>query len=497
MLVELHNIHKTFGAVHANAGISMSIPPASIQGILGENGAGKSTLMKVLSGFILPDSGEIVLDGRTVVIHSPADAIRQGIGMLHQDPQDFPPMKLLDNFILGRERGLFPDRRAAAREFRKLAGQFGFALDPEGYVDTLTVGERQQLEILRLLWLGASVLILDEPTTGISQPQKEKLFATLRKLASQGMTIIFVSHKLEEVESLCTGVSVLRQGRLAGSAAPPYRTRELVKMMFGREVSSCGRPAASPGPAVLSLSGVCLEAVRLRIQNVGFEARAGQIIGLTGMEGSGQSLLLSACAGLTRPVAGRIAVSGRDLSGHSYHQFRKRGVAYLPAARLEQGLVSGLTVGEHFVLSEGLRGLFIDRRKAAGIARERIRAYNIKGSPGSTVESLSGGNQQRMLLALLRSSLSLILLEHPTRGLDIESTLYIWGRLRERCAQGAAIVFISADLDEVLQYSDRLLVFFAGRVSPPLPAEGLTVEQLGELIGGKGWERFGEEAVGA
>jgi ABC-type uncharacterized transport system ATPase subunit len=159
--------------------------------------------------------------------------------------------------------------------------------------------------------------------------------------------------------------------------------------------------------------------------------------------------------------------------------------------------VSGLTVGEHFVLSEGLRGLFIDRRKAAGIARERIRAYNIKGRLGSTVESLSGGNQQRMLLALLRSSLSLILLEHPTRGLDIESTLYIWGRLRERCAQGAAIVFISADLDEVLQYSDRLLVFFAGRVSPPLPVEGLTVEQLGELIGGKGWERFGEEAVGA
>jgi ABC-type uncharacterized transport system ATPase subunit len=497
MLVELRNIHKTFGTVHANAGISLTIPPASIQGILGENGAGKSTLMKVLSGFILPDRGQVLLDGREVEIRSPADAIRQGIGMLHQDPQDFPPMKLLDNFILGREGGLFPDRGRAAREFRELAQQFGFALDPDGYVDTLTVGERQQLEILRLLWLGAGVLILDEPTTGISRPQKEKLFATLKLLASQGMTIVFVSHKLEDVELLCTAVSVLRQGLLVGGAVPPYQTQHLVKLMFGREVPPGGRTGGEPGPAVLSLSGICLEGARLRIRGVGFEARAGEVVGLTGMEGSGQSLLLSACAGLTRPVEGRIALSGADVTGRSYHHFRKRGVAYLPAARLEQGLVAGLTLSEHFVLSEGLRGLFIDRGKAAGIARERIRGYNIKGSPGSTVEALSGGNQQRMLLALLRRSLSLILLEHPTRGLDIESTLYIWGRLRERCAQGAAIVFISADLDEVLQYSDRVLVFFAGRVSPPLPAAPLRVEQLGELIGGKGWERFDGEAPGA
>ena len=495
MRVELRNIHKSFGSVLANAGISLTIPPATIQGILGENGAGKSTLMKILSGFILPDSGEIALEGRPLVIHSPADAIRRGIGMLHQDPLDFPPMKLLDNFILGREGGVFPDRRRAAREFRELSGQFEFGLDPDGYVDTLTVGERQQLEILRLLWLGARVLILDEPTTGISQPQKEKLFATLGKLASQGMTILFVSHKLEDVESLCARIAVLRQGALAGTSEPPYRTAHLVQMMFGKEVAPSGRLAAERGAEVLRLQRVSLEGTRMQIQGITFHARGGEVVGLAGMEGSGQGFFLSACAGLTRPVAGRIRVSGRDLTGQSYHRFKKEGVAYLPAARLEKGLVPGLTVTEHFVLSEGAKGFFIDRRRAAELSEERIAAFNIKGTPASRVEALSGGNQQRMLLALLRTPLSLILLEHPTRGLDIESTLYIWGKLKERCSRGAAILFISYDLDEVLQYSDRVLVFFAGRLSPPLDAERLTVEQLGELIGGKGWERIEKGAA--
>jgi simple sugar transport system ATP-binding protein len=495
MQIELRDIRKTFGSVHANAGISLLIPPAAIQGILGENGAGKSTLMKILSGFILPDSGEIVMDGSRVVIRSPADAIRRGVGMLHQDPLDFPPMKILDNFILGRSGALFPDRRKAAREFRDLAAQFDFGLDADAYVDTLTVGERQQLEILRLLWFGARALILDEPTTGISQPQKEKLFATLRRLAAQGMSIVFVSHKLEDVEQLCTRVAVLRQGELVGTAVPPYETKSLVRMMFTRDVATAGRAPVEPGRPIMSLRGVSLEAQRLQISDVSFEARAGEVIGLAGMEGSGQSMILSACAGLVRPVSGRVRLGDRDVTGLSYHGFMKRGVAYLPAARLEQGLVAGLSLADHFVLTEGGGGMFIDRARAADVAADRICTYNIKGAPSHQVESLSGGNQQRMLLALLKASLSLILLEHPTRGLDIESTLYIWSKLRERCAQGAAIVFISADLDEVLQYSDRVVVFFSGRVSPPLQAAGLSVEQLGGLIGGKGWDSLAPEAA--
>jgi len=259
-------------------------------------------------------------------------------------------------------------------------------------------------------------------------------------------------------------------------------------MMFGKAVSFGGRSSSKPGARVLQLANISLEDARLQIKNTSLELHEGEIIGLAGMEGSGQTMFLEACAGLTRPVNGRVGIGRSDLTGASYHTFKQHGVAYLPAARLEQGLVPGLTLTEHFVLAEETKGLVIDHEKAGRLAEERISTYNIKGTPLSPVESLSGGNQQRALLALLRTPLNLILLEHPTRGLDIESTMYIWSKLKERCAQGTAIIFISADLDEVLQYSDRVVVFFAGQVSPPLDAEQLSVVQLGQLIGGKGWD---------
>lgn len=493
MNIELKNIHKHFGSVHANKGINLSIPSGTIQGILGENGAGKSTLMKILSGFIQADPGsEIILDGKPVVIHSPADAIKYGVGMLHQDPLDFPPMRVLDNFLLGHSGGLFPDRAALSRDFKLLAGQFDFSLDPDSYVDSLTVGERQQLEIVRLLWLGARVLILDEPTTGISTLQKEKLFASLKILAEQGKTIIFVSHKLDDVEHLCHRVAVLRAGELVAETKAPYETSDLVKMMFGKEITLGERQPAQQGDAVLSLKSVSLEDVRLKIRNAELDVRAGEVIGLAGMEGSGQDLFIRACAGLVRPVGGRIILKGQDLTGKSYHAFKRAGVNFLPAARLEEGLVPGLNLTDHFILAEEPKGLFIDRAAGQKLAEERIKSFNIRGTPLTPVESLSGGNQQRAELALLQAPLSLILLEHPTRGLDIESVIYIWGKLKERCRQGAAIIFISSDLEEILQYSDRVLVFFSGRVSQPLNAESANVEQLGQLIGGKGWAEIGE-----
>lgn len=492
MHVELRRINKTFGLVHANVDISLDIPAGTIQGILGENGAGKSTLMKILSGFIHADSGEIVLDEKPVHIHSPADAIRHGIGMLHQDPLDFPPMTALDNFLLGHSGGLIPERKKIEGEFKRLAAEFDFSIHPAAYVDSLTVGERQQLEILRLLWLGARILILDEPTTGISLPQKQKLFATLKKLAAQGMTVILVSHKLEDVEFLCHKIAVLRQGLLVGEAQPPYTTHSLVEMMFGKQVSFGGRQSIPPGQPVLALKNMTLEDIRLQIRDVSLDVCAGEVIGLSGMEGSGQSIFLRACAGLVRPVSGSLWIGSANLTGKSHHVFKQKGVAYLPAARLEQGLVPGMNLTEHFVLAEKTEGLFIDRDKATRLAQERIAAYNIKGVPHSPVESLSGGNQQRALLALLRESLNLVLLEHPTRGLDIESTMYIWSKLKERCKQGTAIMFISSDLDEILQYSDRILVFFAGKVSPPLEAASTSVSKLGQLIGGKAWDEIQE-----
>ena len=487
MKVELRGIHKYFGKNHANDNINLTIPSGTIQGILGENGAGKSTLMKILSGFIRADGGEILLDGKPTVIQSPAAAIHDGIGMLHQDPLDFPPMRIIDNFVLGQKGGLFPNRNHAFQDLNLLQKEFGFSLDPENYVDSLTVGERQQLEIMRLLFLGARVFILDEPTTGISAAQKAKLFDTLRKFPEQAITAIFVSHKLEDVENLCDQVAVLRQGKLVGEMTKPFDQKKLVEMMFGKEVPLGAKQASAQERSVLSLSRVSVEDARLKVKDVNLETHAGEVIGLAGMEGSGQDLFLRACAGLVRTVGGTISVNGADLTGRSYHTYKKHGVEFLPAARLEQALVPGLSLSEHFILAEKQTGVFIDRERGRKLAEERIKSFNIKGTPVSMVESLSGGNQQRTLLSLLLESLSLVLVEHPTRGLDIESVIYIWGKLKERCKQGAAILFMSSDLDEILQYSDRVLVFYNGQVSQPLDANKTSVQQLGELIGGRGW----------
>ncbi len=488
MRIELKNIHKWFGALHANDSISLTVPAGTIQGILGENGAGKSTLMKILSGCYLCDEGEIWLDGKPVKIASPADAIRQGVGMLHQDPLDFPPMTVIDNFLIGREgEGLIPNRSAARKAFLELQKEFNFDIDPDTYVDRLTVGERQQLEILRLLWLGARVLILDEPTTGISAVQKEKLFAALDKLTAQGKTVLFVSHKLDEVEGLCGRVAVLQRGKLVGEAQPPYRTEDLVHMMFGKEVKLEGRSGCATETCGFEMKNVSLEDYRMSIHNISLQVCKGEVIGLAGLEGSGQRQFLRACAGLMRPVEGSVWVNGQNLTGKSYHRFMQSGVVYLPAARLEEGLIGGLSLAEHVALVEGGgQGLFIRRDKMNILTQQRIEEFNIRGKTTSTIEALSGGNQQRALLALMRTPLNLVLMEHPTRGLDIESSIYIWNKLKERCKSGTSIVFISADLEEILHYSDRVLVFFGGKVSVPIDAGNTSVDQLGQLIGGKG-----------
>ena len=486
MEVRLNDIHKYFGPIRANDGITLTIPAGSIQGILGENGAGKSTLMKILSGFQPGDRGEIVLDGTLAEMRSPADAIRHGVGMLHQDPLDFPALNVVDNLLIGAPGGVIPRRREAAAAITEQASSLGLSIDLRAEVGSLTVGERQQLELLRLLWLGVRVLILDEPTTGISAAQRAVLFSTLRRLAEQGKTVIFVSHKLEEVQELCTRVAVLRQGRLVGEALPPFNVDQLVTMMFARQVSQGERATCPAGEPMLRLSSVGAERGRVRLAGLDLEVREGETIGLAGMEGSGQSLLLRACAGLVPTVAGRIRFRDSDLTGKPYRTFNKRGVAYVPAARLEEGLVPGLTLTEHFLLTERRGGIFIDREKGRRIAERRIADFNIRGTPVSRVESLSGGNQQRALLALVDEKARLLLLEHPTRGLDLESVTYLWTKLKERCGNGGAILFTSSDLDELLRYSDRILVFFSGRVSAPLDAATTSVDQLGQLIGGRG-----------
>jgi general nucleoside transport system ATP-binding protein len=488
MKVELRNIHKYFGPVHANNNISLTILPGTIQGIVGENGAGKSTLMKILSGYIQADQGAILLDDTEIKIHSPADAIRQGIGMLHQDPLDFPPMKVIDNLLLGHEGGLIPERKKVATEVKNLASQFGFSIDTDAYVESMTVGERQQLEILRLLWLGAKILILDEPTTGISASQKEKLFETLTKLASEGMIVIFVSHKLEEIESLCHRAAVFRGGLLVGEAIQPYHTDDLVRLMFGKPMELGIRLGSQGNETIAEIKNLEIDDPRLHIKNVNLSVNAGEVIGLAGMEGSGQRLFLRALGGLL-PTTGhtKLIVKNRDLTHEPYKAFLKAGIAYVPADRMEEGLIPGLSLKDHFVLTGETKKLFIDEENAQHRTKVKISEFNIKGRPNSLVEELSGGNQQRALLALLNEPLNLLLLEHPSRGLDLESTIWLWEKLKDRCKSGTSVLFISSDLEQILHYSDRILVFFGGKVSQPLNASESSVDQLGQLIGGKGF----------
>lgn len=487
MRVDMRNIHKYFGPIHANAGITLSFESGRIHGLLGENGAGKSTLMKILSGFLTPDAGEIYLDGRPVSFRHPADALAAGVGMLHQDPMDVPAMTVLENFMLGGPSGFLPNRRAARKTLRALCAQFGFNLNPDAPVGSLTVGERQQLEIVRLLWRGARVLIFDEPTTGISAQQKESLFAALRRLAAEGRTIIFVTHKLHEVEELCDRVAVLRRGRVTGERQAPYDLDDLVRLMFGKVLKMQRKPPIPLGGPVFRVEHLTVTGPRVRIRNVSLEVRAGEIIGLAGMEGSGQRDLLRALVGLLRPESGRIWLDGRDMTGKGYLDFYRAGAAYLPATRLEEGLLPGLTITEHVALARPAEGFFVRPEMVLRYAEEAIALFQIRGRPETVAEALSGGNQQRLLLSLLNPGLRILFLEHPTRGLDMESTLWVWEQLLERCRQGTAVFFMSSDLDEILYYSDRVLVFFAGEVSAPLPAEKLTTEALGRLIGGYGF----------
>jgi ABC-type uncharacterized transport system ATPase subunit len=487
MRVELRHIYKSFGPIRASNGLGLTFESGHIYGLLGENGAGKTTLMKILAGFLSPDSGEILIDDRTVRIKSPADALKFGIGLLPQDPADFPPFNVLENFILGRGRAWRINHQEASLRLKSLADRCHFHLDPQARLRTLSIGERQQLEILGLLYSEVKVLILDEPTTGISLPQKNSLFSSLRLLAGQGRIIILVSHKLEDIQELCDRAVVLRWGELAGQEEAPLDTNRLLSLMFGRlPTPTRGLPKPSTGQAVMELSDFCVEEHRICLTNLSLTVHQNEVIGLAGTAGSGRRLFLQGCAGLRKLKEGRIRINGKDMTGQGYLRFRSSHVAFVPADRLESGLVRGLNLTEHLLLTEDHSPFIIDWPKAKGGAASRIKAFQILGTPDTKVESLSGGNQQRALLALLPDYCRLLLMEHPTRGLDQESARWVWGQLEKRCARGTAILFISNELDEILERSDFILVFSGGRVSPLLKREEVDSGKLAEMIGGKG-----------
>lgn len=485
-MLELLDIHKHFGAVRANDGVTMRVEAGTIHGLLGENGAGKSTLMKVLAGFITADSGDILLGGVPLEVSNPRESVAVGIGLLHQDPLLCLPFSVLENFMLGRPESMVLDPASARVELEELAARFDFRFSADATARSLTVGERQQLEMVRLLSLGVRVLILDEPTTAISATQRSLLFATLRKLADDGLTVIFVSHKLEEVEELCDRATVLRTGKVAGEADLPVPPAQLVRLMFGRNIVPEDRTDVAIGKPVIELTEVSAAGRLVTLEDVSFKAHSGEVIGLAGLAGSGQQAMLRVCAGQRKPDQGSVAIYGRDVSGLGYNDHLNMGVHWLPADRLGEGLVEGLSITEHFALAgDTPQGVVINWDGADFEANTKITRFSVKGTTASTPESLSGGNQQRLLLAMMPDHVEVLLMEHPTRGLDIESAEWVWRQLLERRNDGTAIVFSSADLDELLRYSDRILVFFSGRVLRELVAAESDTEELGYLIGGK------------
>ncbi len=486
MEIELRHIHKHFGPVHANNDINLTFQSGRIVGILGENGAGKSTLMKVLSGFQSLSSGEIWINEKHVAYHSPQAAIRHGIGMLQQDPLDVPAFTVIENFIYGQPGGIGLSRGKGQAQLASLSKRFGFDLDPDMPVSQLSIGQRQQLDIVRLLALGVKTLILDEPTTGISAEQKAILFDALRELARRDdMTVLLVSHKLEDVIALCDEVAVLRTGRLVGTLPMPATTTQLVRLMFGQELTPQLREPIDLDRAqeMLVLEHVRLRDRRVTVDDLVLRVRAGEVIGLAGLDGSGQEIVMRTCAGLSHCHQGRVVLSGQDMTAKSYRQFMREGVVFGAAGRLEEGLIAGLTLTEHIALATE-NGAFVNWPRAHQRTEQQLKVYDVRGRPDSYVDQLSGGNQQRMLMALMPPHPRLMVLEQPTRGLDVDSARWIWRQLLSRRANGTAILFSSPDLDELMAYSDRILVFYAGRVFEIADAHKTTIDELGQLIGG-------------
>jgi len=485
MQIELRNIHKYFGPVKANNGINLKVNAGEIHGILGENGAGKSTLMKILAGFSNLTRGEIFIDGTAIDYRNPAQAAALGIGMLYQDPLDFSLLSVLDNFMLGQTDGPGPQTKHFSKHFNALAEKLNFLLAPDAALKTLTIGERQQLEILRLMALGIQVLILDEPTTGISSTQKEVLFDALKKLVVEGKSIILVSHKLEDVEVLCDRVTVLRHGKVTGEMDWPFDSRGLLEMMFGAPPSFPPRCAETPGKDVLNMNSISGTGGRAGLKDCDVVIRQSEVVGLAGLEGSGQGVFLRIAGGLKRATRGSIQLLGRSMHRQDHHAFKNEGVAFLPASRLEEGLISGLSITEHFALQESRNRFMVRWQDAFQAAERQIGHFRIKGQPATVVEELSGGNQQRLLLSFLPTNPVLLLLENPTRGLDIESVNWVWQQLHSYCGKKTSIVFSSPELDEILMVADRVLVFFNGRIIKEVEASNTDVNELGRAIAGK------------
>ncbi|MER3488132.1 MAG: heme ABC transporter ATP-binding protein, partial [Chloroflexota bacterium] len=496
--LELRGITKRFPGVVANEGIDLDVRPGEIHALLGENGAGKTTLMNVVYGLYRPDEGEILIDGRPVVFHAPGDAIAAGIGMVHQHFMLVPVFTVTENVMLGIEstRGPFGflDRAAARARVVEIAREHGLAVDPDAVVEDLPVGVRQRVEIIKMLYRRSQLLILDEPTAVLTPQETDDLFAVMRSLRAAGTSIIFITHKLNEVLAIADRITVLRRGRVVGTTTPAEATREsLARMMVGRPVElEVEKGPAKPGPVVLEIRGLAVRDDRghLAVRDLDLDVRAGEIVAIAGVQGNGQTELVEAITGLRAPLAGQVRIAGQEVRFDPRRIF-ELGVGHVPEDRLEDGLVPGFSVAENLVLntyhlrpfSDGLR---LRREAIIATASELVEAFDIRTpSIFNDVANLSGGNQQKVIVAREFSRpVVLLVAAQPTRGLDVGSIEYIHRRIVAKRDEGAAILLVSTELDEALSLGDRIAVMYAGRIVRILAPTEATPELLGLLMGG-------------
>jgi general nucleoside transport system ATP-binding protein len=476
--IELIGIDKRFGAVHANKDVTLSIAQGSIHGIIGENGAGKSTLMSILFGFYSADSGEIKIKGQPVKIKSSSDAISHGIGMVHQHFMLVDPFTVLENVVLGAEGGklIGPALAKAREELTRLARDYELEVDPDAIVGDLPVGLQQRVEILKALFKGAETLILDEPTGVLTPDEADHLFRILGQLRDQGKTVILITHKLREIMAITDHVSVMRRGELVGTKETKKTSvEELAELMVGRRVLlRVKKGKAKPGQVVLDVKNLTWKDHKgtVRVDNVSFNVRGGEIVGIAGVSGNGQSEILELISGISRPTSGQIIFEGKDIGilGDPRH-VREEGLAHVPEDRQHRGLISSFDASESIILGwhydESLgKGFRLDREAVVKRCKAEMQEFDVRpDDPLLKSAKFSGGNQQKIILAReLERDPDLLIVGQPTRGVDIGAIEFIHKRLIALRDQGKAVLLVSVELDEIRSLSDRIIVMFAGKI---------------------------------
>ncbi|NUT27946.1 MAG: ABC transporter ATP-binding protein [Streptomyces sp.] len=492
--VELAGITKRFPGVVANHDIHLTVRKGTVHALVGENGAGKSTLMKILYGMQKPDEGTIAIDGRQVTFSSPADAIVRGIGMVHQHFMLADNLTVLENVVLGSEK-LYGIGGKARRKIKELSERYGLGVEPDRLVEELGVAARQRVEILKVLYRGATTLILDEPTAVLVPQEVDALFDNLRELKAEGLSVIFISHKLGEVLSVADEITVIRRGTTVGTAVPAETTsKQLAEMMVGSELPTpeTAESTVTDRP-VITVDKLRLEAVggKALLDDITFTIHAGEILGIAGVEGNGQTELVDALIGLKGADSGTITLIDEEITGWTTRKRREQGIGYIPEDRHRHGLLLEAPLWENRILGHvtekpNAKGIWLDPKAAQADTRRIVEAYDVR-TPGIdvTAASLSGGNQQKLIVGREMSHTPRFLIAaHPTRGVDVGAQAAIWDHIREARREGLAVLLISADLDELIGLSDTLRVIYNGKLVADADPATVTPEELGSAMTG-------------